>query len=95
MDCLPNDIADLCGIRMDHSTRAPASAKHMTPALAMVESEDGVITVEYNGATLGWINKIRLDRRDGAAYRATAVCGTVRHCYSMAGAKAWLIEEAI
>lgn len=95
MDCLPNDIADLCGIRMGGASHAPARGGTMTPALVLVEDEDGVITVEYNGATLGWINKIKLNSREGKTYRAMAVCGTVRHCYSMAGAKAWLIEEAI
>jgi hypothetical protein len=95
MNHLPKDIVDLCGIKMGDTTRAPAGAGTIPPALVVVEDGEGVSTLEYNGMTIGWINEIKLNSRELKTYRAMTVRGTVRHCWSMTMAKAWLIEEAI
>jgi hypothetical protein len=95
MNHLPKDIVDLCGIKMGDAPYAPAGAGTMTPALVVVEDGEGVSTLEYNGALVGWINEIKLNSREGKTYRAMTVRGTVHHGWSMTMAKAWLIEEAI
>ena len=95
MDQLPRDIADLCGIQMDRSAPAPLARGTMTPALTLVQGEDGVYTLSYRGKSLGWIGSIKLDRREGNSYRAISATGTVKHCWSLGLAKAFLIETAI
>jgi len=95
MDMLPRDIADLCGIRMDRSPPAPLAREPMGTALTLTQGDDGVYTLSYRGETLGWIGSIKLNRREGNTYRAISASGTVKHCWSLGLAKAFLIETAI
>lgn len=95
MDMLPRDIADLCGIQMDRSPPAPVAGCRMPEALTLTQGEDGVYTLSYRGETLGWIGPIKLDRREGNAYRAISATGMVKHCWSLGLAKEYLIETAI
>lgn len=94
MDHLPKHIADMVGILLDGPTVAQERGT-MSPGLQVLDGDDGVSTVKYGDLVMGWVNQIKLDRREGMTYRAMTPTGSVRHCWSMNMAKAWLIEEAI
>ena len=95
MDTLPRDIVDLCGIMMDPMP-APCARRGLDPSpLSLTQEEDGIYTVSYRGAVLGWIGSLVSDRREGKAYRAITASGAVHHCYSLATAKNAIIAAAI
>lgn len=93
MERLPKHIADMVGIRLDGPTLAQELGAIPT-GLHVLDGDDGVSTVKYGDLTLGWLNKIGLDR-GGKTYRAMTSRGTVGHFYTMTTAKAWLMSEAI
>jgi hypothetical protein len=95
MDMLPHDIVDLCGIVMDH--RPPACTRRgVDPSpLTLTQEDDGIYTLSYRGAVLGWIGSLGTDRTEGKAYRAITASGAVHHCYSLATAKNTIIAAAI
>ena len=95
MDTLPRDIVDLCGIMMDPMP-APCARRGLDPSpLSLTQEEDGIYTLSYRGAVLGWIGSLQSDRREGKAYRAITASGAVHHCYSLATAKNAIIAAAI
>ena len=95
MDTLPRDIVDLCGIVMDPMP-APCARRGVDPSpLTLTQGKDGIYTVSYRGAVLGWIGSLVSDRREGKTYRAITASGAVYHCYSLATAKSAIIAAAI
>ncbi len=95
MDMLPNHIVDLCGIVMGAS-HDPCTRRGVDPSpLTMTQGKDGIYTVSYRGAVLGWIGSLGSDRREGKTYRAITASGAVHHCYSLATAKNTIIAAAI
>jgi hypothetical protein len=93
MDTLPAHIADMCGLVMNAAPAPePAAPKHDNP-IQWTKEGDGTFTLTYFGKTVGWMNKTKLDRREGNAYRAVSVHGNVRLCWSENMAKDWLLEQ--
>ena len=90
---LPAHIADMCGLVMKLAPAPePAAPKYDNP-IQWTEEGDGTFTLTYFGKTVGWMNKTKLDRREGNAYRAVSVHGNVRLCWSKNMAKDWLLEQ--
>ena len=93
MDKIPAHIADMCGLIMKTAPAPePAASKYDNP-IQWTEEGDGTFTLTYFGKTVGWMNKTKLDRREGNAYRAVSVHGNVRLCWSENMAKDWLLEQ--
>lgn len=94
MDALPKDIADMCGIVMTATEKkeAPARAPGTNP-IQLKEEGDGTFTLTYFDKVVGWINKTKLDKRDGSAYRAVSVHGDVHLCFSERSAQDWLLSR--
>ncbi len=93
MDTLPAHIADMCGLVMKPApTPEPAAPKYDSP-IQLVDDGDGVKVLTYFGKIVGWMNKTKLDRRDGLAYRAVSIHGDVRLCWSERMARDWLLER--
>jgi hypothetical protein len=94
MNGLPRSIADLCGVMLDAAGKAssPATARHSNP-IEWRENGDGTFTLTFFDKTVGWVNKTKLDRREGKAYRAVTIHGNVRLCWSERMARDWLLSE--
>jgi len=93
MDTLPAHIADMCGLVMKTAPAPePAAPKYDNP-IQWTEEGDGTFTLTYFGKIVGWMNKTKLDRRDGLAYRAVSIHGDVRLCWSERMARDWLLER--
>jgi len=93
MNNLPFSIADLCGIMMNAAPKPePERVKYDNP-IQWTEEGDGTFTLTYFGKVVGWMNKTKLDWRDGNAYRAVSLHGNVRLCWSQNMARDWLLEQ--
>jgi hypothetical protein len=94
MDHLPKDIADLCGVMLNSvkATSAPEVRRYDNP-IQLKEEGDGTFTLTYFDKVVGWINKTKLDKRDGNAYRAVSVHGDVHLCFSERSAQDWLMSR--
>lgn len=93
MDGLPKDIADMCGVVMTAPEKtSPARAPGVSP-IQLKEEGDGTFTLTYFDKVVGWINKTKLDKRDGNAYRAVSVHGDVHLCFSERSAQGWLLSR--
>ena len=94
MSGLPKSIADLCGVMLEAAGRTPPlpATKYDTP-IAWHENGDGTFTLTYFDKVVGWMNKTKLDGRDGNAYRAVTLHGNVRLCWSERMARDWLLSE--
>jgi len=47
----------------------------------------------YFGKVVGWINRTKLDQREGMSFRAMSIHGDLKLCYSVNSAKAWLLAS--
>lgn len=94
MDYLPKDIADLCGVMLN-SVKASSTPEHRgyDNPIKLKEEGDGTFTLTYFDKVVGWINKTKLDKRDGNAYRAVSVHGDVHLCFSEKSAQGWLLSR--
>jgi hypothetical protein len=94
MNELPAHIADMCGLVMNkpENTSQDIQEKYDNP-IQWTEEGDGTFTLTYFGKIVGWMNKTKLDRRDGLAYRAVSIHGDVRLCWSERMARDWLLER--
>lgn len=94
MDAFPKDIADLCGIMLNAVApkQEVARVQYENP-IQWKEEGDGTLTLTYFGNVVGWVNKTKLDKRDGTSYRAVSLHGDVHLCWSQDAAKSWLLEK--
>lgn len=92
---LPKHIADLCGLLMEPVTPPKMVPQASAPAnpIQLVISDDGTMTLAYFGKVIGWINKTKLDQREGMSFRAMSIHGDLKLCYSVSSARSWLLAS--
>jgi hypothetical protein len=89
---MPRELADLLGIVLDEKKPAAPKKAPARPGLG-AELTDGIVTLTYDGSTMGWVNKIRTQTKEGKIYRALSVHGEVRHFYSLEAAKEFICSR--
>lgn len=94
MNELPKHIADLCGIITDKLEQDRIARETAQSSLKLLkDDDDDVWSVVYNDEEIGWINKITYANRDQAHYRAVSVHGAMKHTYSLALARSFVMAE--
>ena len=89
---MPRELADLLGIVLDEKKPAAPKKAPARPGFR-AELTDGIVTITYDGATMGWINKIRTPTKEGKIFRALSVHGEVKHFYSLSTAKEFICSR--